>query len=75
MAATFGRDSRSIGQQQRRFKNEEFRSAVRALLMTPLMSPDHDDFPTIRRQADALRDWFGREAGWAPHRTGGCSAL
>ena len=28
------------------------------------MSPDHDDFPAVRRQADALRDWFGRETGW-----------
>ncbi|MBB5047274.1 uncharacterized protein (TIGR02678 family) [Rhodopseudomonas rhenobacensis] len=57
-------DSRSIGQQQKRFQREEFRSAVRALLMTPLMSPEHDDFPGIRRQADALRDWFARETGW-----------
>jgi len=66
MTATVGssRDSRSIGQQQRRFQNEEFRSAVRALLMTPLISPDHEDFPAIRRQADALRDFFAREAGW-----------
>jgi len=66
MTATIGssRDSRSIGQQQRRFQNEEFRSAVRALLMTPLISPDHEDFPAIRRQADALRDFFAREAGW-----------
>jgi uncharacterized protein (TIGR02678 family) len=64
MTAMVGSDSRSIGQQQRRFQNEEFRSAVRALLMTPLMSPDHDDFPAIRRQADALRDWFSRETGW-----------
>jgi uncharacterized protein (TIGR02678 family) len=29
------------------------------------MSPDHDDFPAVRRQADALRDFFGRETGWA----------
>jgi len=66
MTATVGssRDSRSIGQQQRRFQNEEFRSAVRALLMTPLISPDHEEFPAIRRQADALRDFFAREAGW-----------
>jgi uncharacterized protein (TIGR02678 family) len=66
MTATVGssRDSRSIGQQQRRFQNEEFRSAVRALLMTPLISPDHEDFPAIRRQADALRDFFARETGW-----------
>ena len=58
------RDSRSIGQQQQRFQREEFRSSVRALLMTPLMSPEHDDFPAIRRQAEALRDWFARETGW-----------
>ena len=58
------RDSGSIGQQQQRFQREEFRSAVRALLMTPLMSPEHGDFPAIRRQAEALRDWFARETGW-----------
>jgi uncharacterized protein (TIGR02678 family) len=32
--------------------------------MTPLMTPAHDDFPAVRRQADALRDWFARETGW-----------
>jgi uncharacterized protein (TIGR02678 family) len=62
--AIVGTDSRNIGQQQRQFQKEELRSAVRALLMTPLMSPDHDDFPAVRRQADALRDFFGRETGW-----------
>jgi uncharacterized protein (TIGR02678 family) len=59
------KDSRSIGQQQRQFQREEFHAAVRALLMTPLMSPAHEDFVAVRRQADALRDWFAREAGWA----------
>jgi uncharacterized protein (TIGR02678 family) len=59
------RDSRGIGQQQQRFQREEFRGSVRALLMTPLMNPEHEDFPAIRRQADALRDWFARETGWA----------
>jgi len=62
--AIVGTDSRNIGQQRRLFQKEELRSAVRALLMTPLMSPDHDDFPSVRRQADALRDFFGRETGW-----------
>jgi uncharacterized protein (TIGR02678 family) len=62
--AIAGTDSRNIGQQQRQFQKEELRSAVRAVLMTPLMSPDHDDFPAVRRQADALRDFFGRETGW-----------
>ncbi len=62
--AIAGTDSRNIGQQQRQFQKEELRAAVRALLMRPLMSPDDDDFPAVRRQADALRDWFGRETGW-----------
>jgi len=57
-------DSRSIGRHQQRQQRDEFRSAVRALLMTPLMSPAHEDFVAVRRQADALRDWFAREAGW-----------
>jgi uncharacterized protein (TIGR02678 family) len=57
-------DSRSIGRQQRQFQREEFRSAVRALLMTPLMAPTHEDFVAVRRQADALHQWFTRETGW-----------
>lgn len=57
-------DSRSIGEQQRRFQRDELRSALRALLMTPLMSPSHEDFPAVRRQAGALREWFARETGW-----------
>lgn len=57
-------DSRGIGQQQQRFQREEFRAAARALLMTPLMSPTHEDFTAVRRQAEALRGWFARETGW-----------
>ena len=57
-------DSQDIEQQQHRYQREEFRSAVRALLMTPLMSPGHEDFSAVRRQADALRQWFSRETGW-----------
>jgi uncharacterized protein (TIGR02678 family) len=52
------------GEWQARQQREEFRRAVRALLMQPLMAPGHDDFPAVRRQADRLRDWFVREAGW-----------
>lgn len=59
------KDSRSIDQRQQRFQRDEFRTAVRTLLMTPLLSPVHEDFATVRRQADALRDWFARETGWA----------
>jgi uncharacterized protein (TIGR02678 family) len=58
------KDSRSIGQQQRQFQRDEFRSAVRALLMTPLMSQMHEDFVAVRRQADILHEWFARETGW-----------
>jgi uncharacterized protein (TIGR02678 family) len=58
------RDSRGIGQQQRQFQREEFRSALRALLMTPLISPMHEDFITVRRQGNALQEWFTRETGW-----------
>jgi uncharacterized protein (TIGR02678 family) len=61
------RASRDIGQQQRKHQREEFRTAVRALLMTPLMTPAHDEFPSVRRQADALRAWFSRETGWPLH--------
>lgn len=57
-------DSRNIGRQQRQFQRDEFRSAVRALLMTPLMNSAHEDFVAVRRQADALYDWFTRETGW-----------
>lgn len=57
----------SIGEAQQRHQREEFRTAVRALLMRPLMSPTHEDFPTVRRQADRLREWFAREVGWTVH--------
>jgi uncharacterized protein (TIGR02678 family) len=60
-------DSHSIGQQQQQHRQQEFTTAIRALLMTPLMSPAHEDFPAVRRHADALRDWFTRETGWALH--------
>jgi uncharacterized protein (TIGR02678 family) len=59
------KDSRGIDQQQRQFQRDEFRTSVRALLMTPLMNPAHEDFAAVRRQADVLRDWFARETGWA----------
>ena len=57
-------DSRRIGELQRTQQEEEFRRALRALLMRPLMVSGHEDFPAVRRQAPRLRDWFAREAGW-----------
>lgn len=60
-------DSQRLGELQKAQQQDEFSRGVRALLMRPLMAPDHADFPTIRRQAERLRDWFGREAGWPLH--------
>lgn len=57
-------DATGLGLQQQRHQREEFRTALRALLMTPLMSPAHEDFAAVRRQAEGLRDWFARETGW-----------
>lgn len=56
--------SRSIGELQARQQREEQRTALRALLMRPLMGPGDNDFPAVRRQAEALREWFARETGW-----------
>jgi uncharacterized protein (TIGR02678 family) len=61
---TAGGDSRSIDQRQRQIQREERCAVVRALLMTPLMTPAHEEFAGVRRQADYLRDWFARETGW-----------
>jgi uncharacterized protein (TIGR02678 family) len=66
-AANGSNDSRGIGLLQQRFQREEFRACVRALLMTPLMTPAHEDFAAVRRQAEPLREWFSRETGWILH--------
>ena len=62
-----GQDSRRIGELQKAQQQEEFRRALRALLMRPLMPSVHEDFPAVRRQAARLIDWFAREAGWPLH--------
>ncbi|MEP7099028.1 MAG: TIGR02678 family protein [Burkholderiales bacterium] len=56
--------SQRIGELQARQQRDELRHALRALLMQPLMSPAHEAFPAVRRQSDALREWFARETGW-----------
>jgi uncharacterized protein (TIGR02678 family) len=58
------RSHETLDQRQRQAQREEIRQAARALLMTPLMGPVHEDFAAVRRQADFLRDWFSRETGW-----------
>lgn len=60
-------DSQRIGELQKAQAQDEFRRALRALLMRPLMAASHEDFPAVRRQAERLRDWFAREAGWPLH--------
>jgi uncharacterized protein (TIGR02678 family) len=63
-AANKPNDGRTIGLLQQRFQREEFRACVRAVLMTPLMSSADENFAAVRRQAEALREWFSRETGW-----------
>lgn len=60
----FHREGRRIGDLQRAQQQDEFRRALRALMMSPLMTSGHGDFPTVRRQSDRLREWFMRETGW-----------
>jgi uncharacterized protein (TIGR02678 family) len=56
--------SRGAGERQRQVEQEEFCEAVRALLMRPLLGPQHEGFAEVYRHAEALRDWFLRETGW-----------
>lgn len=69
------RDSKSIGRQQAKHRDDEHSQAVRALLMTPLMTAAHDSFAAVRRHADDLRAWFARETGWALHIERDCARL
>lgn len=57
-------DTSSIGWQQARHRADEVCAALRALLMTPLMTPAHAEFAAVRCHADELRVWFARETGW-----------
>jgi uncharacterized protein (TIGR02678 family) len=45
-------------------QEEERECALRALLMRPLIASGDPDLELVRRHAEYLRDWFGREAGW-----------
>lgn len=68
-------ESHSIALQQTQHSREEFCGALRALLMTPLVTPVHPEFAAVRRRADALREWFAREAGWTLHIERDCARL
>lgn len=45
-------------------QTEERERALRALLMRPLMSAGEPELELVRRHAEYLREWFGRETGW-----------
>lgn len=68
-------DSHGIGRLQAQHREDERREALRALLMTPLMTSAHDDFAAVRRHADELRAWFARETGWGLHIERDCARL
>ncbi len=74
-ARSLASDSRSIGRQQAQHRDDERCDALRALLMTPLMTPAHASFGAVRRHADDLRAWFARETGWALHIERDCARL
>lgn len=64
MSTRPSRRPRPVGEWQQVQQQDEFRRALRALLMRPLMAPADPEFSAVRRQAERLRDWFAREAGW-----------
>lgn len=67
--------ARTIARQQSLHRDEERCRALRALLMTPLMTATHPEFAAVRRHADELRTWFARETGWPLHVERDCARL
>ena len=57
-------DSRRISDERQRHQRDEWRTALRALLMSPLIHPADEAFFIVRRHAESLREWFLRETGW-----------
>jgi uncharacterized protein (TIGR02678 family) len=66
---------RSVHDTLTRQRDEERRTALRALLMHPLLRSDAPAFTTVRRHIDYLRDWFARETGWNLHLDRDCVRL
>lgn len=58
-----------------RSRVDERETALRALLMRPLMTAAHPELAAVRRHADYLRDWFGRTAGWTLRVERDCARL
>jgi uncharacterized protein (TIGR02678 family) len=68
-------DSRSINLQQARYHREEQCTALRAVLMKPLMTAADGAFAAVRRHGDFLKEWFAREAGWTLNVERDCARL
>jgi len=68
-------ETQHIGLHQAQHLREEFSAALRALLMTPLMTSAHAEFAAVRRHAETLREWFARETGWVFHVERDCARL
>ncbi|MBV6415838.1 MAG: hypothetical protein CMLOHMNK_00360 [Steroidobacteraceae bacterium] len=45
-------------------QEDERERALRALLMRPLIASHDPNLELVRKHAEYLRDWFGRETGW-----------
>jgi hypothetical protein len=56
-------------------ESEQRETALRALLMQPLLSSASPHFALVRQHADYLRDWLQRETGWALQVGGNCARL
>ncbi|MHB0790147.1 TIGR02678 family protein [Bradyrhizobium sp. 5.13L] len=64
-----------LGLHQAQHLREELSAALRALLMTPLMTSAHAEFAAVRRHSEDLREWFARETGWVLHVERDCARL
>ena len=58
-----------------RQQGEERERALRTLLMHPLMPAGDPELELVRRHADYLRDWLGRETGWTLQVERQCARL
>ncbi len=56
-------------------ESEQRETALRALLMQPLLSSASPHFALVRQHADYLRDWLQRETGWALQVERQCARL
>lgn len=58
-----------------RQQSEEQERALRALLMSPLLTSAAPEFSLVRRHTEYLRDWLSRETGWTLQVERQCARL